>query len=130
MSDADDGVSEELLEIFGIGPTLENHLLLVQGRDGVALWVCDGLLALLGYSRNEFDQGAIDWDLITPPEYWPLEDHCAGLLIRGDMTVCQYVKEFVAKDGARVPVRIQVAHSLREPEKTISLIAELVQRKM
>jgi PAS domain S-box-containing protein len=99
----------------------------VCSRDGTVRWASDGMLALLGYTRLDFERGAIDWDEATPPEYWTLEDRYAGHMQSDERTVYQYVKELIRKDGVRLPVRVQVARSVSDSEQTLTLITELTE---
>jgi PAS domain S-box-containing protein len=122
----DNWVKTELRLLFENGATLASPVL-VCSRDGTVLWASDGMLALLGYTRLDFERSAIDWDEATPPEYWTLEDRCAGHMQRDERSVFQYVKELIRKDGVRLPVRVQVARSVSESEQTLTLITELTE---
>jgi PAS domain S-box-containing protein len=92
-------------------------------NDGV-LSTNDSFLDLIGYSRSEFESGAIDWDGITPAEYWSLDERCIDQLLR-ERIAAPYVKEFFRKDGSRVPVRIFEGWDLLEPEIGMMIAVEL-----
>ncbi len=63
----------------------------------------DALLEIIGYTHAEFKSGQIDWNSITPVEYLPLDKNAmAEVAERGACT--PYEKEFIRKDGTRVPV--------------------------
>jgi PAS domain S-box-containing protein len=65
----------------------------------------DAYLRMVGYSREELDAGAIDWVAMTPPEFVELDQaKVAELRFRG--SIRPYEKEYVRKDGSRVPVLI------------------------
>lgn len=87
----------------------------------------DAFLALIGYSRAEFDAGAIDWDGITPAEYWPLDERCAGQVLKTQIA-SPYVKEFLRKDGSRVAVRVFECWELFAPKIGVTIAVELAER--
>jgi hypothetical protein len=68
--DIDNWVWAELPQLFETPVAFDGSLVLVYSHDGSVRWASDGILRLLGYSRLDFDRGAIDWDETTPPEYW------------------------------------------------------------
>jgi PAS domain S-box-containing protein len=92
--------------------------------DGGVLTTNDLFLDMIGYSRREFESGAIDWDGITPAEYWSLDERCIDQLLR-ERIAAPYVKEFYRKDGSRVAVRVFEGWDLLEPEIGITIAIEL-----
>jgi PAS domain S-box-containing protein len=87
----------------------------------------DAFLDLIGYSRAEFDAGAIDWDAITPAEYWPLDERCAEQVLKTQFA-SPYVKEFLRKDGSRVAVRVFECWELFAPKIGVTIAVELAER--
>ncbi|MFL5272879.1 MAG: PAS domain S-box protein [Anaeromyxobacteraceae bacterium] len=75
---------------------------------GRLTYVNDALLRTLGCTREEVEAGSLRWDTITPPEYLPLDER-ANAQIRDHGRCDPYEKEYIAKDGRRVPVLIGVA---------------------
>jgi PAS domain S-box-containing protein len=75
---------------------------------GRLTYVNDALLRTLGCTREEVETGKLRWDTITPPEYLPLDER-ANAQIRDHGGCDPYEKEYIAKDGRRVPVLIGVA---------------------
>jgi PAS domain S-box-containing protein len=72
--------------------------------DGLWLESNPAFLDIIGYDRAEADGGLTYWQL-TPPEYHDAERaQLASLQARG--VYGPYEKEFVRKDGTRVPVRL------------------------
>jgi PAS domain-containing protein len=93
--------------------------------DGNVVWASDALLVRLGYSRKAFDDGFIDWNDSTPPEYWDLEDRCFGELQRSNVAG-PFVKELLCKDGSRIAVRVRTARTVRQGDALIvALMTEL-----
>lgn len=62
----------------------------------------DYYLRLVGFRREELEQGQVDWRTITPPEWLPADEHAIReLRERGSCT--PYEKEYLRRDGSRVP---------------------------
>jgi PAS domain S-box-containing protein len=127
MFDAHGDLKNDLRALFGHNLSTASTLVLMYGQDGAVQWASDAFLRLLGYTRREFDRGSIDWDQMTPPEYWTLEDSCIGQ-IKEQGVVCCYVKELVRKDGERIAVRVQAAQSASQDELIVALVHELIER--
>jgi PAS domain S-box-containing protein len=68
----------------------------------------DTYLEMIGYSREELERGEILWRNITPPEWVLLDEE----VIREGQTTGRtraFEKEYIAKDGRRVPILIGFA---------------------
>ena len=57
------------------------------------------VLNLLGYSREELENGELTWTGITPPEYLPL-DYAAIEVVREKRSSPVYEKEYIGKTAA------------------------------
>ena len=89
--------------------------------------VNDAFLEIVGYTREDLLAGKIHWPELTPPEYAPLDElaHEEGLRF-GACT--PFEKEFIRKDGTRVPVLIATAVLQLSPFKWISFVQDLRER--
>ena len=89
--------------------------------------VNDAFLEIVGYTREDLLAGKIRWPELTPPEYAPLDElaHEEGLRF-GACT--PFEKEFIRKDGTRVPVLIATAVQQLSPFKWISFVQDLRER--
>lgn len=87
----------------------------------------DAFLELVGYNREDLHSGQLNWPNLTPPEYTPLDElaHEEGLRF-GACT--PFEKEFLRKDGTRVPVLIATAVLKLCPFQWISFVQDLRDR--
>ncbi len=75
----------------------------IPDRFGAITEANDEFLRITGYSRADLEAGQVRWDTMTPPEYKPLDRrHIEEAAERGTCT--PYEKEYVRKDGTRVPI--------------------------
>lgn len=87
-------------------------------------------LDLVGYSEAEFS--GLDWTRdLTPPEWLPIEQQRLEELQRGNKPVL-YEKEYLRKDGSRVPIELLV-HLIRDeagqPRYYYAFITDISKRK-
>lgn len=76
--------------------------------NGKFLEANDALLSLIGYSRDELREGKIHRDNLTAPEYYNLSEKAVrDLRTKGISDV--YEKEYINKNGKRIPVLIAVS---------------------
>jgi PAS domain S-box-containing protein len=86
----------------------------------------DAYLKMLGYSREEFLSGKIDWTTLTPPE-WRQADAASAQLLKRTGVDPPREKELFRKDGSRAAVLLGGA-TLEYPE-CIKVIADISARK-
>ncbi|MEG4940309.1 PAS domain S-box protein [Microcoleus sp. F4-D5] len=61
------------------------------------------LLNMVGYTRSDLLSGQMRWDRMTPPEYLHL-DAVAAQELRAKGVATPFKKEYIRKDGSRVPI--------------------------
>ena len=85
-----------------------------------------GFLRMVGYSRDEVISGRVRWAEMTPPE-WERHDQAAiaQLMERGATNTWE--KEYLRKDGSRVPILVGVA-MLNEVE-CIAFVLDISERR-
>jgi two-component system cell cycle sensor histidine kinase/response regulator CckA len=90
----------------------------------------DHLLRILGYTREEFEGMQMTWRTITPPEL--IEgSRIAFRHVGGEGGSCQpFEKEYVRKDGTRVPVLVTGVglHETQE-NRVLVLVIDLTERR-
>lgn len=97
-------------------------------KDGRVLEANQQVLDLTGYSRDELVAGEMNWRVMTPPEFMDRE-----LAAHEELTktgVCApFEKEFIRKDGCRVPILIGGALLKDSPEQGVCFILDLSDRR-
>jgi PAS domain S-box-containing protein len=88
----------------------------------------DAFLRMIGYSREDLDAGGIMWTDMTPPDLIPQDRRVLrDLATRG---VCEpYEKEFIRKDGSRVPIFIGPAMFEDNRDEGFCFVLDLSERK-
>jgi len=86
------------------------------------------LLRITGYSREELEAGLVRWDTMTPPEYAALDTaHIAEAAERGSCT--PYEKEYIRKDGSRVPILCGYALLDGSEDEYIGFVFDLTRQR-
>jgi PAS domain S-box-containing protein len=100
----------------------------IASSSGCIIEANDYYLHLIGYTREEFDQGRVDWRAITPPEWIPADEHALEeLRQRGKCT--PYEKEYVRRDGERVAVFVSDAMLPGPGEQIAAFVLDITGRK-
>jgi len=88
----------------------------------------DEFLRIVGYSREDLQAGVLNWKSLTAPEWLETsQEAVAQIQATGNAPV--FEKEYLRKDGTRVPVLIGVA-AVRDPQPhTIAFVVDLTLRK-
>ncbi|MBH8573881.1 PAS domain S-box protein [Nostocaceae cyanobacterium CENA369] len=91
----------------------------------------DYFLNMVGYTREEMLAGQMRWDAMTPPEYLDLNKKGIEELLKYGVAT-PFEKEYIKKDGSRVPILIGVA-LLQEPydrhQEIITFCLDLTQQQ-
>jgi PAS domain S-box-containing protein len=88
----------------------------------------DAFLEMVGYSRAELESGEINWTMMTPPEYAE-SDRRSLEEIAAKGFCAPYEKEWLRKDGSRVPILIGAAVFEDCPEEGVCFVLDLTERK-
>jgi len=101
---------------------------IIATPEGGILEANDYYIRLLGYTREEFFSTKVDWRSLTPPEWLPADEKAIREL-REYGRCAPYEKEYLRRDGTRVPVLL-VDTMLPGPEEQIAaFVLDLSERK-
>ncbi len=88
----------------------------------------DAFLDIIGYTRDDLEAGRITWRAITPPE-WVIPFEEAVEQMRRTGAVFPYDKEYLHRDGHRVPVLIGAAVLDNDPLRWTTFVVDLTARQ-
>jgi PAS domain S-box-containing protein len=101
--------------------------IVVSDMHGRLLEANDEYLRILGYSREDLDEGRFYWDQVTAPEHL-MRDH-QGIAEALQTGKCRpYEKDYIRKDGTRVPVLIGYATVRPRENQFIGYVVDLSAR--
>ena len=117
-----EAIFRRLLEsnIFGVA---------IGDFSGRIAYANDSLLKMVGYTRSEQLSGQMRWDRMTPPEYLHL-DAKAAQEIRAKGVATPFKKEYIRKDGSRVPILMGgtiLCPDDRAPETIVAFYIDLTE---
>lgn len=107
-----------------------------SGMVGILFWHRDGsiteanntFLRMVGYTREELEEGLVSWDKLTPPGLLALD--AAALKEIEKTGVCTpFEKEYLRKDGSRVPILIGGASLGHDAERGVCFVLDITERK-
>jgi len=99
----------------------------VAGQAGVQE-ANDAYLAMIGYTRDDLESGRIAWRAITPPK-WAARDEDAVEQLRRTGACRPYEKEYVHRDGHRVPALVGAAVIGWDPLRWATFVVDLTARQ-
>jgi len=88
----------------------------------------DIFLRMLGYSREDFRARKFNWVKITPPEFHARGQQAVEEL-KATGIFAPFEKEYIRKDGSRIPVLIGAAALSQQPLEWMCFILDLTERK-
>lgn len=101
---------------------------IVAREDGQVLEANDAYLDIIGYSRDDLEAGRITWRTLTAPE-WVARDAEALEEVRRTGATQPFEKEYVHKDGHRIPVLIGSAAIAWNPLRGATFVVDLSARQ-
>lgn len=102
--------------------------ILFWDTEGYIIDANDTLLDMIGYSRDEMENGQLRWTDITPPELAYLDEEAYEKLLGGEAMV-PYEKQYIHKDGHVLDILIRSA--MLHGSKTVGMacILDITQQK-
>jgi PAS domain S-box-containing protein len=88
----------------------------------------DAFLRIVGYDREDVASGRVSRSALTPPE-WHERDTRTMAELRSTGTVQPFEKEYIRKDGGRVPVLIGAALFQEGGNVAVAFVLDLTERK-
>jgi PAS domain S-box-containing protein len=88
----------------------------------------DAFLGIIGYTREDVEAGRISRQLITAPE-WSGADEDALRQLKSTGAFRPYEKEYVHRDGHRVPVLVGAAVVSYNPLRWVTYVVDLTARQ-
>jgi PAS domain S-box-containing protein len=103
---------------------------------GIVIWKFEGqileaneaFLRIVGYSRDDFTLDRVRWTELTPAE-WRLADEEALARISKEGSYEPFEKEYIRKDGSRVPVLVGAALLEGRQDEGVAFVLDLTERK-
>jgi|GEM_PF-2355357 len=108
-----------------------------SGLIGVIYWNMNGqitdandkFLEMVGYTREDLASGQIDWVAMTPPEYRYLDDRSVMELKATGVNRTPFEKEYIRKDGTRLPIVLAGAMQDEERFNGVAFILDITDQK-
>ena len=88
----------------------------------------DAFLKLIGYTRADLADGPIDWFALTPAEYAERDQQALKELAAKGVST-PFEKEYIRKDGSRVPILVGAATFEDNPNEGVCFVLDLTERK-
>ena len=103
---------------------------------GIFIWDFEGriieaneaFLHLVGYGRDDLVSGRMRWMAMTPPE-WSDADERSVAELRATGSCKAFEKEYLRKDGSRVPVLVGGATFGGQRDQGVAFVLDLTERK-
>lgn len=96
--------------------------------DGQIIDVNDALVRMLGYSREELISGQVPWPEITPSEYREYDQQKFEVM-KATGAFPPFEKEYICKDGSRIPVLLGCAFLPSSSERGIAFVLDIRNQK-
>lgn len=88
----------------------------------------EAFLQIIGYTHEDLLWGDLHWDELTPPEYRSLDEQAIEQLESSGVCI-PFEKEYIRKDGSRVPVLIGAVLTEEGDGNIIAFVLDLTERR-
>ena len=100
----------------------------IWGLEGQVLEANDAFLHMLGYDREDLASGRLHRTCLTPPE-WRARTERAVAEVEMTGTIQPFEKEYLRKDGSRVPVLLGGTSFDETGNQGVTFVLDLTERK-
>ena len=100
----------------------------IADLDGRIVDANDAYLSIVGYTREEMLSGVLTTESVTPPEYRDADERAGQELLEGGRYQ-PFEKEYVRKDGTRVPVLVGGILLEGPPPQTVGFVLDVSERR-
>jgi PAS domain S-box-containing protein len=100
----------------------------IWGADGRFIDANDAFLRIIGYDREDFRSGRLRWTDLTPSEWRDVTEQ-SWTELEATGTAQPYEKEYLRKDGSRVPVLVGRAMFEGTRDEGVGFVIDLTDRK-
>jgi PAS domain S-box-containing protein len=125
--------SDEALEVLRnkVRSLVDSNLVGVMTTllDGRILEANEAFLKMVGYTAEELRNGSLSWEKLTPPEWKELSRQKVEEIRQSGKSVL-FEKEYLAKDGRRVPVLVGSSLYNRKQGECVTLVMDLRAQKL
>jgi PAS domain S-box-containing protein len=102
--------------------------IVIATTEGKIIETNDYYLDMIGFTREEFESGKIDWRAITPAEWLPADEKALSEM-REHGSCTPYEKEYVRRDGTRVSVFLSDTMLPGPEEQIAAFVLDITERK-
>jgi PAS domain S-box-containing protein len=102
--------------------------MLLGDPSGRVLDANDSFLSLVGYTRDDLEQGRVNEDALTAPEHAHLDRDALAEMRRTGRHV-PFEKELIRKDGTRIPVLVSTSYLGGADELCLRFVHDLTERR-
>jgi PAS domain S-box-containing protein len=103
---------------------------------GIMFWDLEGniteanhtFLQTFGYTQEDLQAGRVSWKNMTPAEFYDLDQKSIDELLRSGR-FAPFEKEYLRKDGSRVPILIGGAFLEESSQYGVSFVLDITERK-
>lgn len=108
-----------------------------SGLIGVIYWNVNGsiteannkFLEMIGYSREDLNDGCVNWFSITPREHISRDEAALSQMRSTGANAIPFEKEFIRRDGSRLPVLIGGALLDKANGDGVAFVLDITERK-
>ena len=101
---------------------------MVARLDGSIVEANDAFLSIVGYTREEFDEGLVRWDALTPVQHRAGDENAIAQL-RATGTCLPWEKEYIHKHGHLVPILVGVTMLESSETECICFVVDITRQK-